>query len=95
MSKCIERRNTKDFFIITDTNYKKAFEWLFDIYGKKLNILDHYINNNGLVYIKYRYNNQKKGLYLPLGNVALYDKENKSIFTKDLKNFLKEFCILT
>lgn len=94
MSKCIEKRYTKEFFIVRETNYKKAFEWLFDIHGKKLKILDHYINSN-LVYIKYEYSNHKKELHFLLGDVAIYDKENKRIFIKDQKNFMKEFCILS
>lgn len=92
--RCIEKRYTKDFFIVTDTNYKKAFEWLFDIHGKELNILDHYINGN-LVYIKYEHYSHPRGLYFLLGDVAIYDKENKSIYSRDQKNFFKEFCILS
>ena len=92
--RCIEKRYTKDFFIVTDTNYKKAFEWLFDIHGKELNILDHYIDGN-LVYIKYEHYRHPRGLYFPLGDVAIYDKENKRIYSRDQKNFMKEFCILT
>lgn len=94
MSKCIEKRYTKEFFIVNNTNYKKIFEWLFNIYGKELKILDHYIDDN-LVFIKYKVSNNRKGLYIPLGNVAIYDKENKRIFQKDHKNFMKEFCILS
>ena len=94
MSKCIEKRYTKEFFIVSETNYKKSFEWLFDIHGKKLKILDHYIDDN-FVYIKYELANIRKGLYFPIGNVAIYDKENKRIFHKDQKNFFKEFSILS
>lgn len=92
--RCIEKRYTKDFFIVTDTNYKKAFEWLFDIHGKELNILDHYVDGN-LVYIKYEHYSHPRRLYFPLGDVAIYDKENKRIYSRDQKNFMKEFCILT
>lgn len=92
--RCIEKRYTKDFFIVTDTNYKKAFEWLFDIHGKELNILDHYIDGN-LVYIKYEHYSHPRRLYFPLGDVAIYDKENKRIYSRDQKNFMKEFSILT
>ena len=94
MSKCIEKRYTKEFFIVTDANYKKVFEWLFDIHGKELNILDHYIDGN-LVYIKYEHYSHPRSHYFPLGDVAIYDKENKRIYSRDQKNFMKEFCILT
>lgn len=91
---CIEKRKTKEFFIVTNKSYKKAIQWLFDIYGKELKILNHWIDR-GLVNIKYEVKGHTQVLKLPMEDVAIFDKEDKRIFSKDQKNFLKEFRILS
>lgn len=92
MSMEIEKSIQKNFYS-NKQKLQKTVEWLLGIYEKELKILDLYVDGN-LVYIKYELNNHKRGLCFPLGDVAVYDKENKRIFKKIKKNFLKDFCIL-
>ena len=92
MSMEIEKSIQKNFYS-NKQKLQKTVEWLLGIYEKELKILDLYVDGN-LVYIKYELNNHKRGLYFPLGDVAVHVKENKRIFKKIKKNFLKDFCIL-
>ena len=81
--KCIEKTKTKEFFVITEKNYKKGIEWLFLLYGKEVQIRKTETKkqfDTKECRITYTLNDKVHVLILFCGNIAILDKENKRIY---------------